>query len=291
MIYGTLNNGVRLPLVGLGTYKIPNNEILSVLQKAFEFGYRKIDTARYYGNEEEIGNAISQIGIPSKELFITTKMDVEFLFRRIELFGHRRRLPFRRQSLRNALFQQLERLHTDYVDMYLLHAAIPKYYKYWGQEVRKLYNEGYVKSIGVCSFSIHDFELYEAELHDLPMVNQIEISPYNTNKEIISYCKERGVHLEAFATFGTTKKNPNASADLLGNEIICDISNRHGKTPSQVILRWVLQQGISAIPKARSSNHLLDNISLFDFELSSEEMQLIDMLDKNIYHRYFRHDS
>lgn len=288
MLYGTLNNGVRLPLVGLGTYKIPNNEILSVLQKAFEFGYRKIDTARYYGNEEAIGNAISQIGIPRKELFITTKMDVEFLFRRIELFGHRRRLPFRRLSLRDALFQQLQRLHTDYVDMYLLHAAIPKYYKYWGQEVRKLYNEGYVKSIGVCSFSIHDFKLYEAELHDLPMINQIEISPYNTNKEIISYCKERGVHLEAFATFGTTKKNPNASADLLGNEIINNISNKYGKAPSQVILRWVLEQGISVIPKASSTQHLLDNINLFDFRLSAEEIQLIDTLNEDNKWRYFR---
>lgn len=287
MRYGTLCNGLQFPLVGLGTYKIPNDEMLSVLQKAFECGYRKIDTARYYKNEELIGQAIKEIGIPRNELFITTKMDVEFLFRSIEILGHKRKLPIRRQSFRSAFFQQLERLHTDYVDMYLLHAAIPKYYVYWGKEVKKLYNEGYVKSIGVCSFTKRDFELYEAELNDLPMINQIEISPYNTNKEIISYCKGKGVQLEAFATFGTTKKNPVAATDLFENEIITNISKKYGKTPSQIILRWVLDQGISVIPKATSSQHLLDNIDLFDFELSADEMQSIDSLNKDNKWRYF----
>lgn len=288
MQYGTLINGVKVPLIGLGTYKIPNEEMLFVLERAFNCGYRKIDTARYYKNEEVIGKAISEIGIPRKELFITTKMDVEFLYKSVSILGHRRKLPIRKQSLRSALFEQLERLHTDYVDMYLLHAAIPKYYKYWGQEVKKLYNEGYVKSIGVCSFTKRDFELYEAELKDLPMINQIEISPYNTNKEIISFCKGKGVQLEAFATFGTTKKNPVAAADLLDNEIVTQIAKKHDKTPSQVILRWVIDQGISAVPKARSEKHLLENIDVFDFELSADEMQSIDTLNKDNKWRYFR---
>ncbi len=288
MRYGTLKNGLQYPLVGLGTYNIPNEEMLSVLQKAFEFGYRKIDTARYYKNEEVIGQAIKEIGIPRDELFVTTKMDVESLFRSVELFGHKRKLPIRRQSLRSAFFQQLERLNTDYVDMYMLHAAIPKYYKYWGKEVKRLYNEGYVKSIGVCSFSIHDFELYEAELNDIPMINQIEISPYNTNKGVISYCKAKGVQLEAFATFGTTKRNPVAARDLLENEMIVDISKKYRKAPSQVILRWVLEQGASVVPKARSSKHLHENIDVFDFELSADEIQLIDTLDVNNKWRYFR---
>ena len=288
MLYGTLVNGVQVPLVGLGTYKISNEEMPSVLQKAFDCGYRKIDTARYYKNEEVIGRAISEIGIPRNELFITTKMDVEYLYKSISFFGRRKKLPIRRQSLRSALFQQLERLRTDYVDMYMLHAAIPRYYKYWGESVKKLYKEGYVKSIGVCSFSIRDFELYDAELHDLPMINQIEVSPYNTNKEIISYCKGKNVQVEAFATFGTTKKNPVAAADLLENEIINNISKRHGKTPSQVILRWVLEQGISVIPKARSEKHLFENINVFDFELSADEMRLIDTLNENVKRRYFR---
>lgn len=288
MLYGTLVNGVQVPLVGLGTYKISNEEMPSVLQKAFDCGYRKIDTARYYKNEEVIGRAISEIGIPRNELFITTKMDVEYLYKSISFFGRRKKLPIRRQSLRSALFQQLERLRTDYVDMYMLHAAIPRYYKYWGESVKKLYKEGYVKSIGVCSFSIRDFELYDAELHDLPMINQIEVSPYNTNKEIISYCKGKNVQVEAFATFGTTKKNPVAAADLLENEIINNISKRHGKTPSQVILRWVLEQGISVIPKARSEKHLFENINVFDFELSADEMRLVDTLNENVKRRYFR---
>lgn len=288
MLYGTLGNGVQIPLVGLGTYKIPNEEMRSVLQTAFECGYRKIDTARYYKNEEVIGEAISEIGIPRNDLFITTKMDVESLYQSVSFMGRRKKLPIRKQSLRNALFQQLERLHTNYVDMYLLHAAIPKYYKYWGKEVKKLYNEGYVKSIGVCHFSKSDFELYEAELKDLPMINQIEISPYNTNKEIISYCKRRGVRLEAYATFGTTKKNPVAATDLLENEIIAGIAKKYRKTSSQVILRWVIEQDISVVPKARSQKHLLENIDVFDFELSADEMQRIDTLNKDVYHRYFR---
>lgn len=288
MEYGILNNGLKVPLVGLGTYKIPNDQMLSVLQNAFECGYRKIDTARYYKNEETIGDAISAIGIPRNELFITTKLDVEFLYQSVDIMGFRRKLPIRRQSLRSAFFQQLERLHTDYVDMYLLHAAIPKYYKYWGNEVKKLYDEGYIKSLGVCSFSINDFEIYETELKSLPMINQIEISPYNTNKEIISYCKGKDIRLEAFATFGTTKKNPVASSDLFENEIITDMSKKYKKTPSQIILRWVLEQGISVIPKATSIKHLLDNFNVFDFDLSNEEVQRIDTLNKNNRWRYFR---
>lgn len=288
MQYGVLNNGVRFPMVGLGTYKIPIKDIPSVLQRAIGSGYRKIDTARYYGNEDEIGRALSEIEIPREELFITTKMDVEFLYRRVHVFGHLKRLPIRKLSLRSAFFQQLDRLRTNYVDMYMLHAPIPKYFNYWGKEVKKLYEEGYVKSIGVCSFSKQDFDFYKSELGNLPMMNQIEISPYNTNKDIILYCKDRGVQLEAFATFGTTKKNPVAAADLLENEVIKSISKKHGKSTSQIILKWVLQQGVSVIPKATSEKHLVDNINVFDFELTNDEMCLIDTLDKDIYHRYFK---
>ena len=275
-------------MVGLGTYKIPNKDIQSVLESAISCGYRKIDTARYYGNEDEIGGALSAIGVPREELFITTKMDVEFLYRRIHVFDRYKRLPIRKQSLRSAFFQQLDRLRTNYVDMYMLHAAIPRYFKYWGKEVKKLYDEGYIKSIGVCSFSKQDFGLYESELEDVPMMNQIEISPYNTNKDMVLYCKEKGVQLEAFATFGTTKKNPVAAVDLLENEVIKSISKKHGKTTSQIILRWVLQQGVSVIPKAMNEKHLIDNINVFGFELNNDEMCLIDTLDKDIYHRYFR---
>ena len=288
MIYSTLSNGVKMPLVGLGTYKMPIEKIPSILDDAMSFGYRKIDTARYYGNEDAIGRYLMLSGMPREELFISTKMDVEFLYYTLKMMGRRKRLPIRRESLRNAFFQQLERLHTNYVDMYMLHAPIPKYYKYWGEEVGKLYKEGYIKSFGVCSFSKRDFELYEAELGSLPMMNQIEISPFNTNKEIIAFCKERKVQVEAFATFGTTKKNPAAAKDLLDNEIILDLSEKYNKSASQVILRWVLEQGISVIPKASSKDHLRENIDVMDFELSHEDMLQIDTLDKSIFHRYFR---
>lgn len=288
MIYGTLSNGVRMPLVGLGTYKIPIDKIPTVLDHALNLGYRKIDTARYYGNEDAIGRFLKNSGMPREELFISTKMDVEFLYYTLGVMGRRKKLPIRRESLRNAFFLQLERLQTNYVDMYMLHAAIPKYYQYWGKEVGKLYKEGYIKGIGVCSFSKRDFELYEAELGCVPMLNQIEISPFNTNKEIISYCKEKSVQVEAFATFGTTKKNPEAAKDLLNHEIIAGISRKYNKSSSQVILRWVLEQGISVIPKASTEDHLRENISVLDFELSHEEIQQIDTLDKSIYHRYFR---
>ena len=288
MIYSTLSNGVRMPLVGLGTYKLPIDEIPLILDSAMNFGYRKIDTARYYGNEDAIGRHLMLSGIPRKDLFISTKMDVEFLYYSLNVKGRRRKLPIRKESLRHAFFRQLERLHTDYVDMYMLHAAIPKYYEYWGKEVGKLYKEGYIRSIGVCSFSKQDFALFETELGFVPMMNQIEISPYNTNKEIIAFCKEKKVQVEAFATFGTTKKNPVAAKDLLENEIILGLSRKYNKSSSQVILRWVLEQGISIIPKARSKDHLRENIDVFDFELSPEDMQQIDALDKSIYHRYFR---
>lgn len=288
MIYGTLSNGVKMPLVGLGTYKIPIDEIPLVLDSALNLGYRKIDTARYYGNEDAIGRYLMLSGVPREEVFISTKMDVEFLYYSLNVKGRCKKLPIRRESLRNAFFRQLERLHTNYVDMYMLHAPIPKYYKYWGNEVGKLYKEGYIRSIGVCSFSKRDFELFEAELGFVPMMNQIEISPYNTNKEIITLCKEKTVQVEAFATFGTTKKNPEAAKDLLENEIILALSKKYNKSTSQVILRWVLEQGVSVIPKARSKEHLRENIDVLDFELSHEDMQQIDTLDKSIFHRYFR---
>ena len=288
MIYSTLSNGIMMPLVGLGTYKIPLEQIPSVLDSALSFGYRKFDTARYYGNEEAIGRYLLLSGIPREELFISTKMDVEFLYYLLNIRGRRKRLPIRKESLRHAFFRQLERLHTDYVDMYMLHAAIPKYYEYWGNEVGKLYKEGYIKSIGVCSFSESDFDIYESELESVPMMNQIEVSPFNTNKEIISFCKEKKVQVEAFATFGTTKKNPEAAKDLFANEIILDLSRKYKKSASQVILRWVLEQGISVIPKASSKEHLRENIDVLDFELSHEDMLQIDTLDKSIFHRYFR---
>lgn len=287
MIYGTLNNGVRYPLVGLGTYNIPNDELPTVLRHALECGYRKIDTARYYKNEDVIGNTISDIGVSRDEVFITTKMDIESLYPSIELLGHKKKMPFRRQSLRSAFFQQLDRLRTNYVDMYMLHNVVPQYFDYWGCEVKKLYMEGYIKSIGVSSFSKRAFELYESELKELPMLNQIEVSPYNTNKELVSYCMDRGVQLEAFATFGTTKKNPVAAKELFENEVITSLSKKYKKTPSQIILRWVLGQGISVIPKARSLKHLNENIDVFDFELTEDEMWSIDKLNKNINYRYF----
>lgn len=277
-----------MPLLGLGTYRMAKDNFTRIIESAYQCGYRKIDTARYYQNESLIGDAIAELGIPRNELFITTKMDVEYLYWQCSTFGRKKRLPIRKESFRHAFFEQCERLKTNYVDLYLLHAPYIKYFKYFGSEAKKLYKEGYIKAFGVCLFSKREFEAYSEANDALPMVNQIEVSPFNTNKDILSFCKEHNIRVEAFATFGTTKKIPQASSELFENPIISDIAHKYGKHSSQIVLRWAIQQGVSVIPKSSNEKHQRENMDIFNFELSAEDMVRIDSLDEGIGNRYFR---
>lgn len=281
MEYVTLNNGVKMPMVGLGTHMIPLNQMSKVIATAYELGYRKIDTAWLYGNEETIGNALKENNIPREEMFITSKLNINNLY----WHGYHRRLPnIRIRSVRRAFEESCKRLGTDYLDLYLLHWPSPGYEKQW-EDVVKLYEEKRIRAIGVSSFLPKHLESLLSKTSIVPAVNQFEINPRNSQTKEILYNQNKGIHVEAYASFGTTKANETASTDILGNESILAISESHGKTPSQVILRWTTQKGVSVIPRSKSRNHLMENLNIFDFELSPEEMKSIDALNQNRYSR------
>lgn len=283
----TLNNGLQLPAVGLGTHKIPNEQLGEVIKTAYEVGYRKFDTAWLYQNEQVIGEAIKKYLIPRDQIFITSKLHIDNMYWR----GYHRRLPnIRTRSVRKAFEESCKRLRTDYLDLYLIHWPFSGYEKMW-DELTKLYHEGRIRAIGVSSFLPHHIEELLKYTDVVPQVNQYEVNPFNSQVEETLFNQSKGIHVEAYASFGTTKINENASVDMLGNETILSISETHKKTPSQVILRWTIQRGISVIPRSKSREHLADNLDIFSFVLTDEEMAAIAALNQNRYSRGNPHNA
>lgn len=276
-----LKNGVELPIVGLGTHGIPNDQLPGVFDMAYRIGYRKFDTAWLYQNEELIGNAIKKFDIPRQDLFLTTKLHIDDLFFR----GYHRSIPnLRIKSVKKALEQSCKRLGTDYIDLYLIHWPFPHYEMMW-EELVKLYEAGRVKAIGVCSFLPEHMDELLQHSDYIPHVNQYEMTPINTLVPQTLFYQGRGIHTEAYSLFGTTKRNEVASQTILGNDIVRGIAEEHGKTPSQVILRWATQRGFSVIPRSKSELHLTENLDIFNFELSSQEMDLIGSMNQDKYSR------
>lgn len=281
MEYITLNNGAKMPMVGLGTHKLPNEQLNNIIPLAYELGYRKFDTAWLYENEQYIGNALKTNNIPREQIFLTSKLHNDNLY----LGGYHRRIPnLRIRSVRKAFENSCKKLGTDYLDLYLIHWPFDGFEKMW-EDVVKLYEDRRIRAIGVSSFLPKHLDYLLSKTSVIPAVNQFEINPRNSQTKEILYNQNKGIHVEAYASFGTTKANETASTDILGNESILAISESHGKTPSQVILRWTTQKGISVIPRSKSRNHLMENLNIFDFELSSEEMKSIDALNQNRYSR------
>lgn len=281
MEYATLNNGVKMPMVGLGTHKLPNEQLNNIIPLAYELGYRKFDTAWLYENEQCIGNALKTNNIPREQIFLTSKLHNDNLY----LGGYHRRIPnLRIRSVRKAFENSCKKLGTDYLDLYLIHWPFDGFEKMW-EDVVKLYEDRRIRAIGVSSFLPKHLDDLLSKTSVIPAVNQFEINPRNSQTKEILYNQNKGIHVEAYASFGTTKANETASTDILGNESILAISESHGKTPSQIILRWTTQKGISVIPRSKSRNHLMENLNIFDFELSPEEMKSIDALNQNQYSR------
>jgi len=281
MEYITLNNGAKMPMVGLGTHKLPNEQLNNIIPLAYELGYRKFDTAWLYENEQYIGNALKTNNIPREQIFLTSKLHNDNLY----LGGYHRRIPnLRVRSVRKAFENSCKKLGTDYLDLYLIHWPFDGFEKMW-EDVVKLYEDRRIRAIGVSSFLPKHLDDLLSKTSVIPAVNQFEINPRNSQTKEILYNQNKGIHVEAYASFGTTKANETASSDILGNESILAISESHGKTPSQIILRWTTQKGISVIPRSKSRNHLMENLNIFDFELSPEEMKSIDALNQNRYSR------
>lgn len=272
-----LNNGIKMPLVGLGTWALPNNLITSIIKSSYEIGYRKYDTATKYQNEKEIGDALRALSIPREELFITTKLYGRDLYN----FGHdyHSYLHFQTKSIRKAFNESCERLGTDYIDLYLIHWPYPEYIKFY-LEIEKLYKEGRIRAIGVCSFQPKHIDDLMQKATILPAVNQFEISPFNSQYKIIQYCRKHNIQIEAYSSFGGDKKSQLA---ILDDTTLNGIARSKGKSVAQIVNRWLVQQNISILPRSKSIHHQKENIDIFDFELSEEDMHKINNLNKNLF--------
>lgn len=274
-----LNNGVEIPQVGLGTFLIPKERLSETIGEAYRLGYRQFDTAWRYHNELEIAEALRENGIKREEVFITTKVNADALYRFKYWYGKHRFMNVRNfKSIRQAILESFDNLQTEYVDLFLVHWPWPMYLKMY-KELNRLYHEGRIRAIGVSSFTEGHLKSL-AEVSDvIPAVNQFEISPLNTQKSLIKFCRKMGVQPEAMSTFSHYRSNE-PRKEILENPTLQKIALRKGKTVAQIVLRWLVQQGIAIIPKTWDFNHLKENISLFDFELTQDEMEMIDSLDQ-----------
>ncbi|MBL3648124.1 glyoxal/methylglyoxal reductase [Bacillus sp. RHFS10] len=254
-----LHNGVEMPWFGLGVFKVENgSEATESVKAAIKNGYRSIDTAAIYKNEEGVGIGIEESGVAREELFITSKVWNEDQ-------GYETTLA--------AFEKSLERLQLDYLDLYLIHWPGKDKYKDTWRALEKLYKDGKIRAIGVSNFQVHHLEelLKDAEIK--PMINQVEYHPRLTQKELRDYCKKQGIQLEAWS--------PLMQGQLLDNEVLAQIAEKHNKSVAQVILRWDLQNEVVTIPKSIKEHRIIENADIFDFELSQEDMDKIDALNKD----------
>ncbi|MBT2614813.1 MULTISPECIES: aldo/keto reductase [unclassified Bacillus (in: firmicutes)] len=255
----TLHNGVKMPQLGFGVFKVKNgNETVESVKKAVEVGYRAIDTAAIYENEEGVGQAIRECGVPREELFITSKVwNTEQGY----------------DTTLKAFEDSLNRLGLEYLDLYLIHwPGKDKYLETW-RALEKLYKDGKVKSIGVSNFHVHHLENLLANSEVKPVVNQIELHPLLTQVEIRDYCAKHEIKVESWSPLGR--------GNLLEEPTINHIAKKHGKSPAQVLIRWHLQHDLVVIPKSITPSRIKENAQVFDFSLSLNEMNQIDALNKN----------
>lgn len=261
MNYITLNNGVKMPQLGFGVYKVTNEEIKDAVTHALNAGYRSIDTAQFYDNEAGVGEAINESGIPRDEIFVTTKVWNTH-------HGYDKALE--------AFEQSLTLLNLDYIDLYLVHWPMPKYdlYVETYKALEKLYRDGRVRAIGVSNFHIEHLERLLAECEIKPVVNQVECHPYLQQKELKAFCKENDIVVEAWSPIAK-------GGEVLQDEIIKETADKYGKSAAQVVLRWHMQEGTIAIPKSVTPSRIKENIDIFDFSLTDEEMEKIASLDRN----------
>ena len=255
-----LNDGNLIPQLGLGVYLMKDkNQFMDALNWAFEAGYRHIDTAAYYGNEEWLGEAIRNSGIPRNELFITSKLWNSD-------HGY--------QETIDAFQKTMAKLGLDYLDLYLIHWPSDNYIESW-QAMEELQRKGMIKSIGVSNFQIHHLEDLMSETDVVPAVDQVETHPYFQQTELRAFLKKHGIAHEAWGPLGQGK------SDLFTNSILTGIAEKYNKSVAQVILRWHIQRDTIVIPKSVHQNRLQENIDVFDFELTDDEMKQIGTLDKN----------
>ena len=255
----TMNNGIKIPRLGFGVYRAAQgDETKNAVLNALEVGYRHIDTASAYGNEESVGEAIKESGLKREEIFLTTK-----LFNS-DMRAHRQMDAFK---------ESLDRLKVDYVDLYLIHWPVPGVYLESWKVLEEIYNKGLAKAIGVSNFLQNLLDDVIAHGSIVTAANQVEFSPLWQDNLLIQYCREKNIAFEAWG--------PLAAGELIGDRTTGDIGAKYGKTGSQVILRWMLQKNIIVFPKTVHKSRMIENADIFDFELSDEDMAIIDNMNRH----------
>jgi methylglyoxal/glyoxal reductase len=255
----TLHNGVKMPWLGLGVYKVQEGEeALESVKAAIKAGYRSIDTAALYQNEESVGQAIKESGVAREELFITTKVWNE---------------DQRNDSVLEAFETSIQKLGLDYVDLYLIHWPVKEKYKQTWKVLEQLYKDGRVRAIGVSNFHIHHLEDLISFAEIKPMVNQVELHPLLAQPELRDYCKKQEIQMEAWAPLGQGR--------LLEHPVLKEIAAQYNKSTAQVILRWDIQNQIVTIPKSVKESRIIENANIFNFSLSESDIQKINALNEN----------
>ena len=256
-----LNNDREMPLLGLGVYKLPDDvQAEAAITSAISAGYRMIDTASVYKNEESVGRAIARCGVPRKYLFITSK-----------IWNTAQRLG----DVQGAFSRSLDRLKLSYVDLYLIHWPVPGCYLSTWKELEKILESGRALSIGVSNFDIRHLEELRKIPGIIPAVNQIECHPLCYPSELIEYCKAFGIQVQAYA--------PLARGAYFDNDVMCVLGTKYARTPAQIGLRWAVQKGISVIPKSSNPERIRSNGNIFDFNIEDEDMAIIDTLNENLH--------
>ena len=257
--YTILNNGVKMPWLGFGTYKVENGHtVIESVKEALKIGYRHIDTASFYNNEEGVGTAIKESGVPREEIFLVSKVWNSDQ-------GYEKTLK--------AFETSIKKLGTDYLDLYLIHWPQPLHKETW-KALEKLYKEGRIKAIGVSNFAVNHLKdlLENAEI--MPMVNQVEFHPKLIQNELIEFCRKDNIQLEAWS--------PLMRGKVFKIQLLEELSKKYRKTISQIVLRWDLQMGVVTIPKSTTPARIKENADIFDFELSKEDITKIQQLDEGL---------
>lgn len=257
MEYVSLSNGVKMPILGYGVYQVTKDECKRCVLDALKAGYRSIDTAQSYFNEEEVGAAIKESGIPREEIFLTTKVWLEH-------YGY--------EAAKASVMDSMKKLQTDYLDLVLLHQPFGDTYGAW-RALEELYEAGKLRAIGISNFYVDRMVEFANFNRIKPMVTQMETHIFCQQKQLKEYAERYGIQLEAWAPFGEGRMG------TFENETIQEIAKAHSKTTAQVMLRWAIQRGVVVIPKSTHYERMVENFNVFDFALTENEMDKIAALD------------
>jgi len=251
-----LNSGTKIPILGLGVWQIPGKVCEEAVISSLEVGYRHIDTASEYYNENNVGNALKKTSVPREEIFITTKL-----------------WNSDHDNVEKALNGSLKKLQLDYVDLYLMHFPVPERNTSW-KVMGKLHREGKAKAIGVSNFTIRHIKELIENTDVVPAVNQVEFHPYLYQKELLDFCNEKGIKLEAYS--------PLTHGEKLNDTKLVEIAQKYDKSAAQILIRWVLQHGLIVLPKSSKKERIIENSSIFDFKISDDDMKKLDGFNENL---------